>query len=177
MRSTNKRDHDKKASNNWSDSEEDGAGKQNQFKLSLDLDNNNFPAFVNKGTSDLGNLGYHNQNQNNNLNKPDANRSAVPSKNNGLSSSGIQIKLLPSITKITPKVVPKVKPKIASVFNVDDDEDEEEMPPEAKMRMKNIGRETQTSSGPNSFNKTKIGFCNVTTIKERELEEKFSTKK
>jgi hypothetical protein len=31
------------------------------------------------------------------------------------------------------------------------------MPPEAKMKMRNIGRETITSSGPNSFGKTKQG--------------------
>lgn len=36
-------------------------------------------------------------------------------------------------------VVPK--PTVASVFNTDDDEDEpEEMPAEARMRMRNIGR-------------------------------------
>ncbi|XP_032269685.1 PEST proteolytic signal-containing nuclear protein-like isoform X1 [Phoca vitulina] len=34
----------------------------------------------------------------------------------------------------------------------------EEMPPEAKMRMKNIGKATPTSAGPNSFNKGKHGF-------------------
>ncbi|XP_021050204.1 PEST proteolytic signal-containing nuclear protein-like isoform X1 [Mus pahari] len=34
----------------------------------------------------------------------------------------------------------------------------EEMPPEAKMRMKNIARDTPTSAGPNSFNKGKHGF-------------------
>lgn len=36
------------------------------------------------------------------------------------------------------KAVPK-KPTVASVFN-DDDDEPEEMPAEAKMRMRNIGR-------------------------------------
>ncbi|XP_078736098.1 PEST proteolytic signal-containing nuclear protein [Lampetra fluviatilis] len=47
-----------------------------------------------------------------------------------------------------------LSPKVASVaaaFNTESDSEPEEMPPEAKMRMKNIGRETPTSAGPNSF--------------------------
>ncbi|XP_043217097.1 PEST proteolytic signal-containing nuclear protein-like [Amphibalanus amphitrite] len=53
----------------------------------------------------------------------------------------------------------------------DSDDEEEEMPPEAKMRMKNIGRETPTSAGPNSFGKTKIGFCDSKKKRDRDLEE------
>lgn len=34
----------------------------------------------------------------------------------------------------------KQKINVASVFNQDSDEEPEEMPPEAKMRMRNIGR-------------------------------------
>lgn len=30
--------------------------------------------------------------------------------------------------------------KVAAIFNIDDDDEPEEMPPEARMRMKNIGR-------------------------------------
>lgn len=86
---------------------------------------------------------------------------------------------------------------------MDDDDDEEEMPPECKMRMKNIGRlvkrtittvvlqiiifvkhlfifyfrETPTSAGPNSFGKTKLGFCNSIQIKERKLEEEMLCRK
>lgn len=57
---------------------------------------------------------------------------------------------------------------IASVFGGDDDsEDEEEMPAFASMRMKNIGRKTPTSSGPNSFGKTKNGFCDQKKIFEK----------
>uniref|UniRef100_A0A2K5EYU3 PEST proteolytic signal-containing nuclear protein n=1 Tax=Aotus nancymaae TaxID=37293 RepID=A0A2K5EYU3_AOTNA len=47
---------------------------------------------------------------------------------------------------------------MAAAFNEDKDSEPEEMPPEAKMNMKNIGRDTPTSAGPNSFNKGKHGF-------------------
>lgn len=30
--------------------------------------------------------------------------------------------------------------KVAAIFNADDDDEPEEMPPECKMRMKNVGR-------------------------------------
>jgi hypothetical protein len=59
------------------------------------------------------------------------------------------------------------KLKVASIFNEDDDDEPEEMPAECRMRMKNVGRETPTSAGPNSFGKTKIGFCNVSHIAEK----------
>lgn len=49
------------------------------------------------------------------------------------------------------------KEALASVFN-DESDEEEEMPAEAKMRMRNVGRDTPTSSGPNSFNKGSKGF-------------------
>ena len=42
-------------------------------------------------------------------------------------------------------------------FNKDKDSEPEELPPEAKMRVKNIGRDTPTSAGPYSFNKGKHG--------------------
>ena len=62
------------------------------------------------------------------------------------------------------------KPTVANVFNADDDDDEpEEMPAEARMRMRNIGRETPTSAGPNSFGKTKQGFCDSKKIFEKTL--------
>uniref|UniRef100_UPI0023DD6539 PEST proteolytic signal-containing nuclear protein-like n=1 Tax=Callithrix jacchus TaxID=9483 RepID=UPI0023DD6539 len=50
------------------------------------------------------------------------------------------------------------KLSVAAAFNEDEDSEPEEMPPEAKMKMKNIGRDTPTSAGPNSFNKGKQGF-------------------
>ncbi|VVC95854.1 unnamed protein product [Leptidea sinapis] len=68
------------------------------------------------------------------------------------------------------------KPTIASVFNDSDDDDEpEEMPAEARMRMRNIGRETPTSAGPNSFGKTKQGFCDVKKVFEKNLKEALDT--
>ncbi|XP_071344871.1 PEST proteolytic signal-containing nuclear protein-like isoform X1 [Trachinotus anak] len=67
-----------------------------------------------------------------------------------------------------PSLPPK-KPGLASVFNEDDDSEPEEMPPEAKMRMKNIGRDTPTSAGPNSFNKGKQGFSDNQKLWERKL--------
>lgn len=61
--------------------------------------------------------------------------------------------------------------KVANVFNANDSSDEEEMPPEAKMKMRNVGRETITSCGPNSFGKTKIGFCDDKKLFEKKLKE------
>lgn len=62
----------------------------------------------------------------------------------------------------------KASASVAEIFNQDSD-DEEEMPPEAKMRMRNIGRDTPTSAGPNSFGKTRQGFCDVKKVFERQL--------
>ena len=60
---------------------------------------------------------------------------------------------------------------MASVFNADSSDEEEEMPAEAKMRMRNVGRETITSSGPNSFGKTKQGFTDANKLFERKMKE------
>ncbi|XP_015108569.1 PEST proteolytic signal-containing nuclear protein [Diachasma alloeum] len=79
---------------------------------------------------------------------------------------GIQIKL-GATSK--PVAKPVAKPTVASVFNADDDDEPEEMPAEARMRMRNIGRETPTSAGPNSFGKTKQGFCDSKKIFEKTL--------
>ncbi|XP_020855564.1 PEST proteolytic signal-containing nuclear protein isoform X1 [Phascolarctos cinereus] len=81
----------------------------------------------------------------------------------------ISIKLGASKPKET---VPTLAPKtlsVAAVFNEDDDSEPEEMPPEAKMRMKNIGRDTPTSAGPNSFNKGKHGFSDNQKLWERNI--------
>ncbi|XP_045612513.1 PEST proteolytic signal-containing nuclear protein isoform X3 [Procambarus clarkii] len=67
-----------------------------------------------------------------------------------------------------------VKPKVgsaAAVFGSEDDDEDEEMPPEARMRMKNIGRDTPTSAGPNSFGKTRMGFCDSKKIYEKQLKD------
>jgi len=62
------------------------------------------------------------------------------------------------------------KSKLAKVFNADSS-DEEEIPPEARMKMRNVGRDTATSSGPNSFGKTKKGFTDTAKLFERQLQE------
>ncbi|GBP18052.1 PEST proteolytic signal-containing nuclear protein [Eumeta japonica] len=67
------------------------------------------------------------------------------------------------------------KPKLAAVFNADDDDEPEEMPAEARMRMRNIGRETPTSAGPNSFGKTKQGFCDSKKVFEKNLKQALET--
>ncbi|NP_001313646.1 PEST proteolytic signal-containing nuclear protein isoform b [Danio rerio] len=81
----------------------------------------------------------------------------------------ISIKLGANKPKEPPPAIPPKKSGLASVFNEDDDSEPEEMPPEAKMRMKNIGRETPTSAGPNSFNKGKQGFSDHQKLWERKL--------
>uniref|UniRef100_A0A0B8RWV7 PEST proteolytic signal-containing nuclear protein n=1 Tax=Philothamnus irregularis TaxID=1899461 RepID=A0A0B8RWV7_9SAUR len=68
----------------------------------------------------------------------------------------------------TPTLAPKTL-SVAAVFNEDEDSEPEEMPPEAKMRMKNIGRDTPTSAGPNSFNKGKHGFSDNQKLWERNM--------
>lgn len=60
------------------------------------------------------------------------------------------------------------KLSVASAFN-DSDDEVEEMPAECRMRMRNIGRDTPTSSGPNSFGKTKQGFCDSKKIFEKTI--------
>ncbi|XP_078537734.1 PEST proteolytic signal-containing nuclear protein [Lissotriton helveticus] len=85
--------------------------------------------------------------------------------------AGISIKLAANKPKEAAPVVPKVH-TVASVFNEDDSEPEE-MPPEAKMRMKNIGRDTPTSAGPNSFNKGKHGFSDNQKLWERNIKSRL----
>ncbi|XP_053563535.1 PEST proteolytic signal-containing nuclear protein isoform X2 [Bombina bombina] len=92
----------------------------------------------------------------------------------GFSLGGQSAKKAPSISIKLGASKPKdaapatKKSSVASVFNEDDSEPEE-MPPEAKMRMKNIGRDTPTSAGPNSFNKGKQGFSDSQKLWERNL--------
>ena len=59
----------------------------------------------------------------------------------------------------------------ASAFNDSDDDsdNEEEMPREARMRMRNLGKETPTSAGPNSFNKGKRGFTHQLKVWEKSM--------
>ncbi|KAJ9576302.1 hypothetical protein L9F63_006846 [Diploptera punctata] len=83
----------------------------------------------------------------------------------GTSKKGIQIKLGGQTTS----AVKSQSLAVAAAFNLDDEEEPEEMPPEARMRMRNIGRETPTSAGPNSFGKTKQGFCDAKKIFEKTM--------
>ncbi|XP_018420778.1 PREDICTED: PEST proteolytic signal-containing nuclear protein isoform X2 [Nanorana parkeri] len=90
----------------------------------------------------------------------------------GKKSSSISIKLSAAKPKDVKPAAAKKKSTVASVFNEDDSEPEE-MPPEAKMRMKNIGRDTPTSAGPNSFNKGKHGFTDTQKLWERNINSKL----
>ncbi|KAK7026014.1 hypothetical protein SK128_016786 [Halocaridina rubra] len=94
--------------------------------------------------------------------------------------SGISIKLGQSQKSANNTGMSVMKPKsgaAAAAFGEEDDEDDhEEMPPEAKMRMKNIGRDTPTSAGPNSFGKTRMGFCDSKKMYERQLREALDEK-
>jgi len=95
-----------------------------------------------------------------------------------LGSSGIKLKLgglsKPAAPLAAPVKTAAVfnKPKLsaAAVFN-DDDSDEEEIPAEARMKMRNVGRDTITSSGPNSFGKTAKGFTDCNRLFEKNLQE------
>ncbi|KAE8625273.1 hypothetical protein XENTR_v10006211 [Xenopus tropicalis] len=91
-------------------------------------------------------------------------------------SQPISIKLGASKPKEVAPAVVKKKTAVASVFNDDDDSEPEEMPPEAKMRMKNIGRDTPTSAGPNSFNKGKHGFSDSQKLWERNMKAQLDNK-
>ncbi|KAK9505937.1 hypothetical protein O3M35_009892 [Rhynocoris fuscipes] len=71
------------------------------------------------------------------------------------------------IQKVEEKPKP-IKSSLREAFN-SESEEEEEMPPEARMRMRNIGRDTPTSAGPNSFGKTKQGFCDAKKVFEKKL--------
>ncbi|VVC28180.1 PEST proteolytic signal-containing nuclear protein [Cinara cedri] len=85
--------------------------------------------------------------------------------------TGIKITLNTPATK-EPSLLPKPASKsVAAVFGDVSDEEPEEMPKEARMRMRNIGRDTPTSAGPNSFGKTKHGFCNTGKLMEKTLKE------
>ncbi|XP_069613793.1 PEST proteolytic signal-containing nuclear protein [Ranitomeya imitator] len=81
----------------------------------------------------------------------------------------ISIKLGVAKPKDAPPAAAPQKTSVAAAFNDEDDSEPEEMPPEAKMRMKNIGRDTPTSSGPNSFNKGKHGFSDSQKLWERNI--------
>jgi len=66
---------------------------------------------------------------------------------------------------------PVSRPKpVSAIFNAESSDEEEEIPVEARMKMRNVGRETITSSGPNSFGKTRQGFTDSNKLFERQLQ-------
>lgn len=87
--------------------------------------------------------------------------------------SGIKMKL--DAKKPTEKAKPAAKPKptVAEVFNDDDDSEPEEMPLEARIRMRNIGKDTPTSAGPNSYGKTNKGFVDRRAELEKKLKQQL----
>ncbi|XP_022669823.1 PEST proteolytic signal-containing nuclear protein-like [Varroa jacobsoni] len=62
---------------------------------------------------------------------------------------------------------------VASVFNDSDESEPEEMPAEARIRMRNIGKHTPTSAGPNSYGKTNRGFTDRRAEIEKQLREQL----
>lgn len=64
-------------------------------------------------------------------------------------------------------------PTVASVFNDSDESEPEEMPAEARIRMRNIGKHTPTSAGPNSYGKTNRGFTDRRAEIEKQLREQL----
>ncbi|CAH1785969.1 unnamed protein product, partial [Owenia fusiformis] len=69
--------------------------------------------------------------------------------------------------------VNKTSLSVAKAFQDDSDDSEDEMPPEAKMRMRNLGKNTITPTGPNSFGKGNLGFCDRRKVIERELQKQM----
>ncbi|XP_050532180.1 PEST proteolytic signal-containing nuclear protein-like [Daktulosphaira vitifoliae] len=92
-------------------------------------------------------------------------KKSIPTK------TGIKIKLNTPSSKEPPLLPKPASKSVAAVFGDVSDEEPEEMPREARMRMRNIGRDTPTSAGPNSFGKTKHGFCNTGKLLEKTLKE------
>jgi len=90
---------------------------------------------------------------------------SMSSRTSSASSSGIQLKLNVPAKKSLP--LPP-KPTVSSAFGSSDSEPEE-MPSECKMRMRNIGKFTPTSCGPNSYGKTKLGFVDNKKIFEKKM--------
>ncbi|CAF0714053.1 unnamed protein product [Brachionus calyciflorus] len=80
---------------------------------------------------------------------------------------------LASSNKQPISVVKNVSSKVAEAFCSDDDDETEEIPFEAKIRMRNIGRNTPTSTGPNSYGKFgSLGFVDSRKLFEKQLKEK-----
>ncbi|VDO58382.1 unnamed protein product [Schistosoma margrebowiei] len=55
-------------------------------------------------------------------------------------------------------------------LNVPTQSEEEEIPTEARIRMRNLGRYTPTSCGPNSFGKGRFGFVDRRALLNKQTE-------
>lgn len=73
-------------------------------------------------------------------------------------ASAISLKLGSGKPKETFLTLPPKTLSVTAAVNEDEDSEPEKMPPEAKMRMKDTGSDTSTSTGQNSLNKGKYGF-------------------
>ncbi|CAF1141976.1 unnamed protein product [Didymodactylos carnosus] len=87
---------------------------------------------------------------------------------------GIQIKLNTTAKKPdnSSSIQQPSKKLLSPLFSQEDEEEETElMPTEARIRMRNLGKDTQTSAGPNSFFKTKLGFVDRRRLFDKKLHE------
>ncbi|KAM3176454.1 hypothetical protein ACTXT7_006482 [Hymenolepis weldensis] len=105
---------------------------------------------------------------------PSEAKAIPPPKRRGIPPKKISLSLSSKSSAGSSKPeAPKVRPlseDVAQVFGEDESEEEEEMPIEARIRMRNKGRETPTSSGPNSFGKSRYGFIDRRALQNKQLE-------
>ncbi|VUZ41729.1 unnamed protein product [Hymenolepis diminuta] len=116
-----------------------------------------------------------NRTSNSNISKAPSVAIAIPlSKRRNIPPKKISLNLSTKSSAGNSKLeAPKVRPlseDVAQVFGEDESEEEEEMPVEARIRMRNKGRETPTSSGPNSFGKSRYGFIDRRALQNKQLE-------
>ncbi|VDK80243.1 unnamed protein product [Dibothriocephalus latus] len=74
----------------------------------------------------------------------------------------------PSTFAISVNKPPSRKGKIC--ITLPTQSEEEEMPLEARIKMRNKGRDTPTSCGPNSFGKGRFGFVDQRALADRQTE-------
>ncbi|TNN10534.1 PEST proteolytic signal-containing nuclear protein [Schistosoma japonicum] len=80
------------------------------------------------------------------------------------------IKLNVPTQDTVPEIPKLVDSKVREVFNSDEESEEEEIPTEARIRMRNLGRYTPTSCGPNSFGKGRFGFVDRRALLNKQTE-------
>ena len=99
--------------------------------------------------------------------KPEMKRAPPKVSSGSVKNIAIKLGAAPKVKAVS--LNQKLPASVASVFGADDSDSDEEMPQEAKMRMRNVGRETITSSGPNSFGKTRQGFTDTKKLYEKNM--------